>query len=309
VSPVPHTIRPILVCMVWRGGDRFTRCLASISASQHHFARVVLSVTSDDASDDMRRAVAFQAQHTNVEVICTNEELPTMEHQAFWIDYLTRTGANSDDWIYWLAYDDEVRVRGIDAITDDEGNWPLQEGTVYFGPWAMRHEQADDLWAGDPGQELESWTSFPPNGPTRLPVLTWIADQITQPTYMQMSGSVCPLANFIELKDDKPTKRGPMRIEMAVAAGRATTHVEEFSEPISIIYGRPNSDRASYGKQARREDLHLLAWLARYATAHPRSAPQLARLLGTAGAQQAALRIRHTPLPAEEWRVRGTCSP
>ena len=295
--------------MVWRGGDRFTRCLASISASQHHFARVVLSVTSDDASDDMRRAVAFQAQHTNVEVICTNEELPTMEHQAFWIDYLTRTGANSDDWIYWLAYDDEVRVRGIDAITDDEGNWPLQEGTVYFGPWAMRHEQADDLWAGDPGQELESWTSFPPNGPTRLPVLTWIADQITQPTYMQMSGSVNQFRSFLALRDLRPRKRGPMRIEMAIAAAPGTTHVEEFAEPVSTIYGRSNSDRATYGSMARKEDLHLAVWMARHAVAHPQQALSTLRAFAGAGIQTVSAVLDRSALPHEEWRVRGTITP
>lgn len=295
--------------MVWRGGERFERCLASIASSRQHFSRVVLSITSAPDSDDMRRAIRFQSQHPNVEVICTERELPTMEHQSFWIDYLLRTGATSNDWIYWLAYDDEVRTRGIDAITDADGSWPLEQGTVYFGPWAMRHEQPDHLWDGDPNAPLESWTSFPQRGPARLALMTWIADQFTQPTYMQMSGSVCPLGNFIELNQGKPTKRGPMRIEMATAASRTTTHVQEFSEPVSIIYGRPDSDRASYGKQARREDVHLLAWLLRYTTKHPSAGSQLARIAGTVGAQQVRLRTQRIPLPREEWRVRGTCTP
>ena len=302
-------VQPILVCMVGRGGERFERCLDSITKSLHHFSRIVLSITSAPDSDDMQRALAFKAMHPDVEVICTQRELPTMEHQAFWIRYLTASGATRDDWIYWLAYDDEVRPRGIDAITDANGDWPLEKGTVYVGPWAMRHEQPDHLWDGDPQGPLESWTSFPKGGPTRLPLMTWIADQITQPTYMQMSGSVCPLGNFMELDEGRPAKRGPMRIEMATAASRTTTHVQEFSEPVSIIYGRPNSDRASYGKQARREDIHLLAWLSRYTAAHPAAAPELARLIGTSTAQQVKLRARQVPLPSEEWRVRGECLP
>ena len=302
-------MQPILVCMVWRGAERFDRCLASISASQHHFARIIISVASTPDSSDMIRAMAFKGEHPNVEVLCTQREVPTMQHQAFWIDYLKRTGAQGGDWIYWLAYDDEVRGRGIDAITGDDGNWPLKQGTVYFGPWAMRHEEADNLWSGDCETSLESWTSFPLNGPTRLPLMAWIADQINQPTYMQMSGSVCPFSNFLELTNGRPTKRGPMRIEMAVAAGRKTTHVEEFREPLCIIYGRPNSDRASYGKQARREDLHLVAWLARYTAAHPSATADLARLAFTATAQQFRLRAARAPLPQEEWRVRGECSP
>lgn len=295
--------------MVWRGGARFERCLSSVARSLGHFQRVVISVTSADDSDDMRAARAFQAAHPSVEVICTGRELPTMEHQAFWVDYLQRTGATSDDWIYWLAYDDEVRPAGIEAIVDGDGGWPLERGTVYFGPWAMRHERADTLWDGDPTARLESWTSFPASGPTRLPLMRWIAGQLAQPTYMQMSGSVCPFGNFVELRDGTPAKRGPMRIEMAIAASRTTRYVAEFPEPVSIIYGRANSDRASYGKAARQEDIHLIAWLTRYAAANPRAAADLARILATAARQQLALRINGRPLPAEVWRVRGTVSP
>ena len=257
----------------------------------------------------MRLARQFQQEHPSVEVICTGKELPTMQHQAFWIDYLQRTGAKPTDWIYWLAYDDEVKPTGIERIVDEHGNWPLEQGTVYFGPWAMRHESADKLWNGDPRASLESWTSFPANGPTRLPLMRWIKDQLRQPTYMQMSGSVCLLGNFIELKDGKPIKHGPMRIEMAIAASRSTTHVQEFIEPVSIIYGRANSDRAAYGKQARREDIHLIGWLARYAAAHPRAAAALAMATITGIGQQVDARLNRRPLPREEWRVRGTVSP
>lgn len=302
-------LQPILVCMVWRGGQRFERCLESVAKSKHHFQRIALSITSADDSADMKTAQAFQQRHPNVEVICTGKELPTMQHQAFWVDYLQRTGAKPADWIYWLAYDDEIKATGIDHITDEAGNWPLEPGTVYFGPWAMRHEQADELWHGDPAAPLESWTSFPKEGPLRLPVMRWIADQLKQPTYMQMSGSVCPLANFIELRDGKPTKHGPMRIEMAIAASSTTTHVEELAQPVSIIYGRSNSDRANYGKQARQEDLHLLAWLVRYTAKHPEAAKDLASILAQQSAAQVNARLKHEPLPEEQWRVRGISHP
>lgn len=309
MQPVPEPLQPILVCMSWRGGARFERCLASIHLSAHHFKRIVLSVTSDEDSADMLAARAFQVEHPQVEVICTGRELPTMEHQAFWIDYLERTGATPTDWIYWLAYDDEVKGSGIEHLVDEHGNWPLEPGTVYFGPWAMRHEQAEALWQGDPHASLESWTSFPKHGPTRLPLMQWIREQLEQPTYMQMSGSVCPLGNFIELRDGKPTKKGPMRIEMAVAASTSTTHVQEFDEPVSIIYGRSNSDRASYGKAARQEDVHLMAWLTRYCTRHPKATPEFARIVGATFTQQFAQRLQGATPPQEEWRKRGEVSP
>ena len=300
---------PILVCMVWRGGERFARCLTSIHAAHDHFSRIIISVTGPVDGLDMHLAQAAQSEDPRIEVICTQRELPTMQHQAFWIDHLLSTGAKESDWIYWLAYDDEVRRRGIEAITDSTGAWPLEPGTAYFGPWAMRHEQPDTLWSGDASEPLESWTSFPAQGPTRLPVAQWIADQLRQPTYMQMSGSVNPLRSFIDLKDSKPRKQGPMRIEMAIASAPGITAVEEFAEPVSIIYGRSDSDRASYGRAARREDAHLAAWLLRHSASHPSAALPLTQAVARSAALTALSTIGLAKLPAEEWRVRGSAHP
>jgi hypothetical protein len=252
----------------------------------------------------MRVAEGFRAVIRNLEIICTQRELPTMEHQAFWVDYLEESGSNPSDWIYWLAYDDEVRPRGIREIVDESGNWPLRTGTAYFGPWAMRHESADVPWRGDQNAILESWTSFPRQGPTRLRVETWIRDQLLQPTYMQMSGSVNPLGSFIRLRDKWPRKKGPMRIEMAISVDTQTRFVEEFRSPICIIYGRSNSDRASYGRSARSEDLHLTTLLARYSARHPEAIPTLAT-----GAAQVAMARLGGSLSQEEWRVRDRVHP
>ena len=297
--------RPILVCMSWRGGERLARCLASIEQAQQYFSRVIISVTAEEDSDDTRMARAFADAHTGVEVLCTGRELPTMDHQEFWIDYLRATGAQRDDWICWLAYDDEVRVRGIQGLVDDQGNWPLTPGTAYLGPWAMRHEQAEALWAGDAAEPVEVWTCLPSGTAASQTVAEWIRDQLRQPTYLQMSGSVCEFGSFIDLHSRHPRKHGPMRIEMAVVATPETRFVDEFPVPITVIYGRSNSDRASYGSAARREDLHLLAWLARYVARHPGSIPPIASGLGSVAGAYAKVLANRGELPAEEWRVRG----
>ena len=301
--------KPILVCMVWRGGDRFERCLRSIGRSHEHFSRILVSITSEPSSSDMRVALDAQRINPRIEVICTGVEMPTMQHQAFWVDHLVATGAKASDWVFWLAYDDEVRPRGVEAIVDSSGQWPLSNGTAYFGPWAMRHEQPNDLWHGDPSEPVESWTSFPADGPTRLPVAQWIADQLRQPTYMQMSGSVNPLQSFMDLKERRPRKRGPMRIEMAIASAPGIDYVEEFPEPVSIIYGRSDSDRASYGNAARREDAHLATWLLRYSATHPAALVPLVNSASRATITTGLAAIGRAQLPQEEWRVRGTVEP
>lgn len=302
--------KPILVMMTYRGSERLRRCLKSILAAEHHFSRILLSVTAETHSEDHQICLDFKATKLpRAEVICTQRELPTMLHQEFWVDYLSATGVRRDDWVYWLAYDDEVRLRGIDALTSEDGEWPLQVGTAYFGPWAMRHEGATQLHSSVPNETLESWTSFPSVGPTRLPVLRWISDQFSQPTYMQMSGSICSFQSFYDLRHGKPTKRGPMRIEMAVACSMSNQWVAEFSEPVSIIYGRPNSDRASYGNRARREDLHLLAWTFRYATGQPDRLLQFAQLWLRATKSLLLKTVNPSNSRREEWRVRSQVQP
>ncbi|MDO8307755.1 MAG: hypothetical protein Q7V58_05270 [Actinomycetota bacterium] len=311
----PAPIQPILVALVYRGGARFVRALESIGASEHHFGRVIISVTGPNDGDDMHIAQAYLQDRSDcgepskIELICSGVELKTMDHQRFWISYAERTGTRQQDWIYWLAYDDQVRKPGIDRIVDEHGNWPLENGTAYFGPWAMRHEQADELFDGPWDEPLESWTSFPVPGPTRLPVADWIARQLRQPTYMQMSGSVAPFRSHQRLATTRLAKRGPMRIEMETAADPGTLTVAEFDEPVSIVYGRPNSDRASYGRSARLEDLHLAAWLARYSTRHPRSFPVITQGMGHVAASYRRVITGSGSLPQEAWIVRGTVDP
>ena len=257
----------------------------------------------------MRMATDFQQQHPKAEVICTKVELPTMAHQAFWIDYLERTGATENDWIYWLAYDDQVRTRGIGNLVDENGNWPLTRGTAYFGPWAMRHEQADQIWSGDPAADLESWTSFPIEGPLQLPVAKWIGNQLVQPTYMQMSGSVVSFESHRRLISGFPRKKGPMRIEMATASAPNNVRVAEFNQPVSIIYGRSNSDRSNYSTTARKEDLHLVIWLTKYELRHPNAIPVLVKAAAAVTALWTRVLIGKAQLPDERWVVRGVVSP
>ncbi|MCX6431886.1 MAG: hypothetical protein NTX29_03580 [Actinobacteria bacterium] len=302
-------LQPILVMMSYRGGERLQRCLDSIGRSERHFKRIILSVTAAEDSEDMRIAAAFQQQHPTTEVICTQQELPTMQHQAFWVTYLKKSGATKDDWIYWLAYDDQVRLTGIDELVDEPGNWPLEKGTCYFGPWAMRHEQAEQLWDGDSTADLESWTSFPLAGPLRLPVITWIAEQLKQPTYMQMSGSVCRFESYLRIRDGRPKKKGPMRIEMATAATPCNEFVAEFATPVSIIYGRPNSDRANYAKSAREEDVHLVRWLIQYTLSRPASTSSLIRSWASASSALWRVATGGRPNAVESWVTRTRVRP
>lgn len=302
------SLQPILVVLVWRGGARFERALESLRQAEKYFKRVVLSITSEPDSADMKAAEQYlrmcelEGRPSKAEVICTQVELPTMEHQAYWINYLLNTGADVQDWIFWLAYDDQLRLNGLQAIAPDPNLWPLKKNHAYFGPWGIRHELPDKLWEPSSDAILETWTSFPSHGPTTMSPLNWALDQLVQPTYMQMSGSVCSLESHARLVQGFPRKSGPMRIELATALDPSTEWVKEFVASPTYIYGRSNSDRSNYSRVARREDRDLIFRLLKNCVHHPRG---LLDLLGHRTWRLLSQMVRGIN-PEEEWRVRET---
>lgn len=292
---------------VYRGGIKFQRALDSVRGAEHHFRRIVVSLNGHHGSDDAARVVRYAEQApTEIEVIQTGAELPWMEHQYFWLDYLERTGERPRDWVYWFAHDDQIRTRGIDAIVDADGNWPLIPQTTYLGPWGMRYDPIDGIYAGPADAPLESWTSFPIDGPLRLPVGEWIAQQLEQPTYINMSGCVTQLASFQALRAFPLAKPGGMRIEMATAAAPNNVAVEEFSTPVIVTHTSKRSDRTTYAAVARKDDAHMAAWLAHYVARHPRSAIPSARAAVKVGASYLRKALGRGDLPEEDWRYRET---
>jgi hypothetical protein len=300
-------LQPILVVLVWRGGARFVRALDSIRDAEKYFKRVVLSITALPDSEDIRiaeryiRECAQSGSPSKAEIICTQTELPTMHHQEFWIHHLLTTGAHDEDWIFWLAYDDQLRLRGLQEVVPNELQWPLAENFAYFGPWGMRHESPDQLWELTPGERLETWTGFEKGGPKVLNPTEWTLDQLIQPTYIQMSGSVASLKSHANLINGFPRKSGPMRIELATALESRTKWVTEFSSALTYIYGRSNSDRSNYAKAAAREDRDLALRLLKRCALNPSSIP----LLFGRKFRKLLSQLIRKETKVEDWRVSG----
>ena len=292
---------------VYRGGEKFQRALDSVRPAEHHFRRIVVSLNSPYASADARLIRDYlDASPSRIEVIQTGTELPWMEHQYFWLDHLERSGEQGRDWVYWFAHDDQIRPRGIDALVDEQGNWPLVPQTIYLGPWGMRYDPLGGMYEGPADAPLESWTSFPIDGPLRLPVGEWIAQQLEQPTYINMSGCVTQLASFQALRRFPVAKPGGMRIEMATAAAPGNLAVEEFSTPVVITHTSKGSDRTTYAAVARKDDAHMAAWLGNYVLRHPSALMPTTRAATRVGGAYARKALGRGSLPAEDWRYRET---
>jgi len=303
---VTAPLQPVLVMPVYRGGAKFKRALESVREAERFFRRVVISLNSPRGSSDESAIEDFRASgDTKIEVIHTGEELPWIPHQYFWLDYLESTGEGSSSWVMWFAHDDELRPHGMSNLIDEAGNWPLTKGTIYLGPWGVRYDPPGELFSGDRNSPLESWTSFPIDGPLRMSVAQWIADQLIQPTYINMSGCVTQLASFQRLRNFPYAKPGGMRIEMASAAAPNNKHAQEFNEPIVITYTSKGSDRTTYAAVARRDDAHLMAWLGNYLVQHPSAIPTIGQAFAKIAGRFVAQRIGQATPISEDWRRRG----
>ncbi len=290
---------------VYRGGEKFVRALASIRDVESYFRRIVISLNGPLDSADQHTMAEYRAlSPSKVEVITTGEEIPWIPHQFFWLSYLERTGENSGDWVMWFAHDDELRLRGIRSFAGPDKSWPLRDETTYLGPWGVRYDPPDGLFDGDRDGPLESWTSFPTEGPLRASVPQWISEQLRQPTYINMSGCVTCLASFQQLRQFPFTKPGGMRIEMATAAAPVNRFVEEFPEPLVITYTSTSSDRTTYAAVARRDDAHLMAWLVNYLLHHPTGTSPLVRAATALSIQRVKqVATKSSPI-SEDWRCR-----
>ena len=170
----------------------------------------------------------------------------------------------------------------------------------------MRYDPLGGMYEGPADAPLESWTSFPIDGPLRLPVGEWIAQQLEQPTYINMSGCVTQLASFQALRRFPVAKPGGMRIEMATAAAPGNLAVEEFSTPVVITHTSKGSDRTTYAAVARKDDAHMAAWLGNYVLRHPSALMPTTRAATRVGGAYARKALGRGSLPAEDWRYRET---
>ncbi len=297
--------RPVLLIPVYRGGERFERCLRSLACARDYFSTVVLSMNSEHGSVDFTRASEFQ-QNANlpVVVLSTRTELTSMDHTRFWADQLRSRHLPESTHLMWLGHDDELNPDGL-AISCPDGHWPLREGTMLLGPWKLRHESVGELYQPPADEQLETWTCFPDQQAKPQTAIDWVCDQLLHPTYLNLTGGVFTFASVLDIIDYRIRKQSGMRMEMTLTTTRGALLITELSEPITIVYGRADSDRATIpSMHARADDRHLLRWLTRYATFTPRAKTRLATTVAKLATLRARVAIGKASMPAEDWVVR-----
>ncbi len=297
--------RPIIVIPVYRGGERFQRCLASLAGAPDYFAAIVVSINGPAGSPDHERALEYQA-HAGlpVEILNTTVEMNSMSHIRFWASELRNAGLATSATLMWMGHDDELNPEGLRLVAP-HGRWPLAEDTMVLGPWVVRHEAVDEVTVPAADDVSETWTCFPDPWVIKRPSMEWVCDQLMHPTYLNLTGGVFTFESLLAMIDFPVRKKAGMRAEMTLATAPKTTFITEFDQPIVIVYGRADSDRATIPtSDARSDDRHLIAWLSRYAIAHPRTGPRLIATIGRLTLLKARVAAGRASLPSEDWVVR-----
>jgi hypothetical protein len=201
----------------------------------------------------------------------------------------------------WLGHDDELNPTGLEDVCTD-GRWPLPAETMMLGPWVVRHESIDALYQGSESQQDEVWTCFPDPLIGTLPAIDWVCDQLIRPTYLNLTGGIFPFSSLLAILDFWHRKTANMRAEMTLATAPGTHFISEFPEPVVIVYGRADSDRATIpARHARSDDRHLVLWLARYVSHDPRAMGRFIKTLAHLASLRGRVALGRASLPAEEW--------
>ena len=302
---LPHGDRPVLVLPVYKGGERFLRCLRSLDVAHLYFAAIVISVNSKSGSADLQHAIDFQASAgLPVEVLNTQRELSSMDHTRFWANELRRFGLPPEQMIMWIGHDDELDPDGL-AFNCPSGVWPIDSDAMVLGPWKLRHESVNELYQVPDGESLETWTCFPAPDLMPVPSLEWVCSQLIHPTDLNLTGGIFPFGSVLQVIGFTYKKISGMRMEMTLATALGTRFVTELPTAITIVYGRADSDRATIPVQhARQDDRQLLAWLTRYALGSRQSRLRLVSTVGSLVALRLQVAIGRGKFPEEDWVVR-----
>ena len=304
-SRIASDSRPVLVVPVFQGGARFERCLQSLIHAGDYFSALVLSVNGPASSDDLTKSKGFkEASKIPVQIFNSGVELNSMDHTRFWANMLRKQGLPPSTHLMWLGHDDELYEEGLKDSCPD-GNWALRSDTMVLGPWKMRHESVETLYEIPSNEILETWTCFPDSNGIPDTSMGWVCDQLIHPTYLNLTGGIFTFESLLKIVDFKYRKVSGMRMEMTLATAVGTKYISELPSPITVVYGRADSDRATIpSHDARSDDKRLIVWLTWHAFRTPGSLLRFLVGFTRLGHQRLKVISGREKMPKEDWVIR-----
>ena len=101
---------PTLIIPVFRGGNDFKRCLASLKNSINFFAEIFISINGSDPSEDEATVIQSDIYQFSPTILKTNVNLPPVHH-IIWITRQIRSQISGKQRVFLLCHDDELNFQ------------------------------------------------------------------------------------------------------------------------------------------------------------------------------------------------------
>jgi hypothetical protein len=98
---------PTLIIPVFRGGDDFKRCLATLKDSVHLFSKICISINGSEPSEDEATLMHSHLFQCSPIILKTNANLPPVHH-IIWITRQLKSEIPGSQRVFLLCHDDEL---------------------------------------------------------------------------------------------------------------------------------------------------------------------------------------------------------
>lgn len=273
--------QPAIMVPVYRGGEEFAPCLASIRECINHFSRVFISCNGPDAQEDLGRARGeLEGHEDQVVFLQTNRTLTFIEHFQFYTREMSSRGIEKDTWVLMLQHDDWLNAPQVHAMAEGTAGWELLPKSLYLGPWQVYWEPTVEAAGGIQYVDPEVISALYDLHRPSMDAGDWIARELNEPYYINTTGAIAQFQHWRAIAEFRPTKPGGMRFEMTLGSSRGIDTIRQFTQPLVGVMARPDSERERYsGLAKRKDDAHFVYWATRNWSRSPGKAAPTLRLL------------------------------
>lgn len=219
----------ILVIPVHNGGEKFKKCLESLSGSIELFGQVVISLNSglkNQFEEKILREALSSEELSEIALLKQPEILAPTRHLNTIMKSQTFLQTEANQPIMFLFHDDLLLGANLRSFLSKE-NLDLS-GSVVMGPWLQRFDQSDS------SEELMDGLGEQSTLPGKF-----LHNSSINPPFTNASGMIVPYAAVKEFANAFRNSKHGARMEWSLIASSHTKNVIAADVPLVSLLDHP----------------------------------------------------------------------